>query len=228
MYFFHGNPVCRYVMQSSEEPETMKCPGFRQLIDYADGRLGPDETALLASHQAAGCADCAETLEWYRLVRATAARDELVTPPAWVLNRAHRIFEQKVQRGNIAQRIAHGIATLVFDSLARPAMAGVRSTEATNRQLLFKSGDYSIDLRIIQADQDACDVIGQLLKESDPDFGSVAGLKVEFVRGETALSAATDEIGEFRINGVVRGRYDMRIEVLEGGLDVPDLSVGEY
>jgi hypothetical protein len=207
----------------------MKCPGFRQLIDYSDGRLGPDETALLASHLAAGCSDCAETLEWYRLVRTTAARDELVTPPAWVLNRAFRILEQKVHRWNLAQRIAQGVATLVFDSLARPAMAGVRSTEASNRQLLFKSGDYSLDLRITQAGQEVCDVIGQLLKESDPGFDSVAGLKVEFTRGgETKLSAATDEIGEFRITGVARGTYDLRIELLEGGLDVPDLSVGEY
>ena len=60
-------------------------------------------------------------------------------------------------------------------------------------------------------------------------FDSVAGLKVAFTRGgETALSAATDEIGEFRITGVTRGTYDLRIELLEGGLDVPDLSVGEY
>jgi hypothetical protein len=206
----------------------MKCPGFEKLIDYTDGRLAADEAQLVTSHLGVGCSDCAETIRWYEQVRATTARDELVPPPRWVLNRAFRIFDQKVHRGNIAQRIAQGIATLVFDSLARPAMAGVRSTETSNRQLLFKSGEYSLDLRITQAGREGCDVIGQILKESDPGFDSVAGLKVVFAQaGETALSSATDEIGEFKIKAVAPGRYDLRIELLEGGINVPDLALGE-
>jgi hypothetical protein len=206
----------------------MNCPGFEELIDYADGRLAADREPLVTSHLTAGCSDCAGTLQWYEIVRATTARDELVAPPRWLLNRAFRIFDQKVHRASIAQRIAQGVATLVFDSLARPATAGVRSTETSNRQLLFKSGEYSLDLRITQAGRSGCNVIGQLLKESDPGFDSVAGLRVVFAQaGETALSVATDEIGEFKINGVACGRYDLRIELLEGGIGVLDLALGE-
>ena len=207
----------------------MKCPTFHQLIDHSDGRLPIAQVADLENHLATGCPSCLETYNWYELVRSIAASDDSVTPPPWVLNRALRIFDKRLQRPNLVERLVQGMAALVFDSFARPAMVGVRSTEASNRQLLYHVGELSVDLRIVQSERAGANLIGQVLSESDPAFESVSGLKVEVIRGDEVLyRSVTDEIGEFKIARLDRGNYDLRIELSEGSITVPDLPVGEY
>jgi len=208
----------------------MKCPTFERLIDYLDNRLPQPEALSLANHLATGCAACEETRGWYERVRAVATSDDSVAPPQWAFKRAVRIFDKRLQRPNLAERIAQGFAELVFDSFSRPAMAGVRSTDIATRQLLYSAGDYGIDLRIAPFHQNTrADLMGQVLKESDPTFESVFGLKLEITRteGEVILSTVTDEMGEFKFSGVERGLYNLRVEFLEGSITVHDLPVNE-
>jgi hypothetical protein len=208
------------------EAKTMKCPSFERLIDYLDSRLPEPEAAGLTSHLAAGCSNCGETRDWYTRMRAVVASDDLVAPPQWVFNRAIRIFDKELHRPRLAERIAQGIAALVYDSFARPAMAGVRSAEMADRQLLYDAGDYSIDLRIASSERTGADLTGQVLKESDPTFESVSTLKVQIARGdEVVFSTVTDEMGEFKLSGVERGLYNLRVELSDGSITVPDLSV---
>src|SRR6185295_4634470 len=113
--------------------------------------------------------------------------------------RAVRIFQTQrdrpklAARPKLAQRIGQAVASLVFDSFARPALAGVRSTETTNRQLLYRAGDYSIDLQIAPAERAKAELIGQALKEGETSFESVAGLKLEITSGDKLVcSTVTD------------------------------------
>lgn len=206
----------------------MKCPSFERLIDYLDNRLPDAEAAGVATHLATSCADCAESRDWYQQVRKVAASDDTVTPPPWVLKRAVRIFDTQRDRPKLPARIGQAIAKLVFDSFARPALAGVRSTETANRQLLYRAGDYSIDLQIAPSEHTRADLIGQVLKEGDPTFESVAGLNFGIARGgETVFSAVTDEMGEFKVSGLEQGLYDLRVELSEGSITVPDLPLIE-
>src|SRR5215210_6181044 len=101
----------------------MKCPSFERLIDYLDNRLDRAEADRFTGHLSAGCPNCAETRDWYERVRVLAAGDESTEPPPWVLKRAVRIFEGQPGRPRLAERIGQAVASLVFDSLARPAMA---------------------------------------------------------------------------------------------------------
>src|SRR6185503_4309999 len=142
----------------------MRCPSLEKLIDYLDNRLAQPDRAGVGGHLATGCAACGETRDWYASVRLAASTDDSVAPPPWVLKRAVRIFDE-AQRPRLAERIGQAIASLVFDSFARPALAGVRSTETTNRQLLYRAGDYSIDLQIAPSDDARADLIGQVLRE---------------------------------------------------------------
>ncbi|MFY9607754.1 MAG: zf-HC2 domain-containing protein [Blastocatellia bacterium] len=206
----------------------MKCPSFERLIDYLDNRLPDAEAAGVATHLASSCADCAESRDWYQQVRKAAASDDTVAPPPWVLKRAVRIFEAQRDRPKLAARMRQAIASLVFDSFARPALAGVRSTEAANRQLLYRAGDYSIDLQIAPSEHTRADLIGQVLKEGDPTFESVAALDFVIARGgEIVFSAVTDEMGEFKVSGIEQGIYDLRVELSEGSITVPDLPLIE-
>ncbi|HKG22877.1 MAG TPA: zf-HC2 domain-containing protein [Blastocatellia bacterium] len=191
----------------------MKCPSFERLIDYLDGRLAGGEADLVAAHLASGCQQCAPTRDWYAGLRELVASDDSIEPPSWVLKRAVRIFDEKASRRNLVERLGSAVASLVFDSFARPALMGVRSTETANRQLLYRAGDYSIDLQIAPSGSARVDVRGQVLREGEERFDSVAGLKIELGRGDNrSRGTLTGETGEFAFESVETGDYDLHLE----------------
>jgi hypothetical protein len=204
----------------------MRCPKFEQLVDYLDNRLTEAESATVSAHLATDCLSCAETRSWYDRVRGITANDESIEPPTWVLKRAVKIFGTQRDRPRLVERIGQAVASLVFDSFARPALSGIRSTETSNRQLLYRAGDYSVDLQVAPSDQSRADLIGQVLREGETTFESVSGLRLEIARGgEYTYSAVTDAMGEFKIMGMDCGIYDLRVELSEGSITVPQLPV---
>jgi hypothetical protein len=200
----------------------MRCPSFERLLDYLDGKLAASESSSVQAHLASDCVSCAASRQWYQQVRAVAAADDTVEPPAWVLKRALRIFDQQRPRlgeRSTVERMKDAVAALVFDSFARPAVAGVRSTETSNRQLLYRAGDYHLDLQIAPAGPSRPDLIGQVLREGDATFASVAEMPLALLRGEQAkYEITTNEMGEFVIRGVEEGEYNVRLETSEGSV----------
>jgi hypothetical protein len=169
---------------------------------------------------------CEADRDWYNRVSVVAASDDSVMPPAWVLKRAVRIFETQRSKPSVVERIGKAVASLVFDSLARPALAGVRSTETASRQLLYKAGDFSVDLQVVPAEGASVDLIGQVLRESEPGFESVDRLGLDLMRGgEIVCSTSTNEMGEFALAGVDPGVFDMRVRLQEGTIFVPGLPI---
>jgi hypothetical protein len=203
----------------------MKCPAFEQMIDYLDGKLPPADAVRIRAHLAGDCAACVETRTWYERVRQVAASDDTVAPPAWVFKRAARIFDT-ARRPRLIERIGEAVARLVFDSFARPQLAGIRSTETANRQLLYRAEDYSIDLQVAPADEARSGLIGQILREGEEKFESVANRRLDLMRGgEPFYSTITDERGEFHFRNVKHGTYDLRIEVVDGKIMISELPV---
>jgi len=215
-------------MEMNQEQNTMNCPSFERLIDFLDKRLAETEAAQITNHLASGCASCSENRNWYERVRGVAAADSSIAPPAWVLKRAVRIFDAE-RRPKLSERLGQAIASLVFDSFARPALVGVRSTETASRQMLYSAGAYSVDLQIAQSEHARAELIGQVLKEGETSFESVSGLGLNISRdGEVIFSTETDGLGEFKISGLEPGTYDLRVELSEGSITVPDLPVSEH
>jgi hypothetical protein len=204
----------------------MKCPGFARLIDYLDGRLAGDEAHSMAQHLRSGCSSCSPTRQWYEKMLGIIAGDDSSDPPPWVLKRALRIFDLQREKPRILERIGRAVASLVFDSVALPALEGVRSTESANRQLLYRVGDYSIDLQIARADQLHADIAGQVLREGEVSFDSVATRLVGLMRGdERLLSTTTNAVGEFTMRGVEPGDYDLEFEIPDGTLVVEKFPI---
>ncbi|HXG67449.1 MAG TPA: hypothetical protein VNO70_20260 [Blastocatellia bacterium] len=197
----------------------MNCPEFAQLLDYIDGCLSDDAKQDVEAHLTAGCAECAASRQWYERARAVAASDDTAAPPAWALKRAFRLFEERSRRPGLAERASRLVASLIFDSSARPLLAGVRSTETANRQLLYRAGDYSLDVQVAPAEHNRAELFGQVLREGEMRFESVAGLSLSLVReGETVQTTATNEMGEFALSGVGVGQYNLVVET-------PDLTI---
>jgi len=205
----------------------MNCPGFERLIDFLDDRLDEEQAARMAAHLLTDCGACYESRIWYLQVKSIAASDDSIAPPAWVLKRAVRIFET-ARAPRRSARVGQAIASLVFDSFARQSLAGVRSAETANRQLLYSAGDYTVDLQVASTEHARADLMGQVLLEGEAAFDAVSGLKLDIARGgKVVCSVTTGEMGEFKFAGLEYGVYDLTVELSEGSLTIPDLPVSE-
>ena len=206
----------------------MKCPGFEQLIDYLDERLGGESAASIAAHLEAGCDRCSRERGWYEQLRTIAGSDSSHEPPAWVLNRAIRAFdERRVQPKT--KRFGRLVASLLFDSFARPSIAGVRSTETAHRQLLYEAGDYSIDLQISCLDQARGKICGQILRKGETGFQSVSGVTLILTRKDRSpCSSAANDFGEFALNDIPAGDYELEVATGEGKISVTQLRIKQH
>src|SRR6185369_6180022 len=119
----------------------MHCPAFEQIVDLLDGRLAPVPAAAVERHVALGCIQCGGDVAWYGRVKVVAASDDSVEPPPWVLKRALRVFDS--QPSAVASLASRVIASLVFDSVRRPALAMSRSIGVEDRQLMYEAEPYS-------------------------------------------------------------------------------------
>ncbi|MEW6206839.1 MAG: hypothetical protein AB1631_00625 [Acidobacteriota bacterium] len=204
----------------------MNCPGFEKLIDCLDHQTTEAETHAVKAHLEE-CEQCAAVGAWYEKIRAIAAADDTLEPPSWVARRAVRLFETRRSSG-IKAKLGRLVASLIFDSQAQPQVAGVRSTETMNRQLLYEADNYSIDVQISLSDEPRAGLVGQILRKDDVQFESVSRIPLDLIReGETIRSTLTSETGEFSIGEVDFGEYDLRIDLLDVSITVAGLPVAQ-
>jgi hypothetical protein len=119
-------------------------------------------------------------------------------------------------------------AVLAFDSWAQPALAaGLRSGASDTRHLLFNAQGRDVDLRIARAGG-AFVLSGQIL---GPDETGIVELVNQGVAASDKLPAARmtslDELGEFRIDGVCSGTYQLSLRVGGDHIVLPTIEVGE-
>lgn len=198
----------------------MGCPGFERLIDYLDGRLSQKEAEAVEAHLGSGCERCLADRNWYEEFKAVAQSDDMVEPPAWLLKRALRLFVERKE--GALDKLGRLIASLAFDSFARPIAEGARSAGAPSRQLLYRSGPYSIDVQLTASAPGRANLMGQVLCQE----GSTAELPVRLMRGEKVLrSATTNSLGEFALKEISQGSYDLIVETAQGTIVLRELPV---
>src|SRR5438477_2495070 len=145
----------------------MKCPSLENLIAFVDAQATNEVKDSVAAHLASGCKTCGADRLWYEKVKAITASDDAQDAPQWVLKRAVKLFATHSTRDPLIERLGRVVASLVFDSLARPLLAGARAVEATDRQLLYRANDYSIDLQMAAVDERRAELTGQILREGE-------------------------------------------------------------
>jgi hypothetical protein len=82
----------------------------------------------------------------YRNIASTAREERQWDPPAEVLNRATEIFT--IPKRRVEPLTRRLLPRLVFDSFRQPLPAGVRASNSLTRHVLYRAGDFFIDLRI--------------------------------------------------------------------------------
>jgi len=190
---------------------------FAKLADLSENRASADEQTASMAHLSA-CSHCAAELQRVGQVLELMRTDTATDAPRDVLAYAINIFSgsDQLSEPSLLRRI---VAALRFDSSLNMAPAfGVRSGQATSRQLLYSAEQSDIDLRISSQD-DQWIVAGQLLGQD------CVGGRVE-IEGESGLAAAAlNELCEFTLPPVPSGSYTLRLRLQDAEVEIPQLEL---
>lgn len=204
-------------------------PTADEMVSFQDGTATPAIHAAVATHMASGCAECASAAQGLQASLDLLRRDALTEVPAATVKAALGAL-RAVRRGEAVRAaldrvdaVAARIASLLFDSGAAPALAGVRGTAvAPVRQLVYEWEADRYTLHISRGTRAAYDVMGQILSAD----GTVQDVPVRLCSdggaGMEALSSAT---GEFAFDAVRPGRYTVVVAAASGEVTLPGLEL---
>jgi hypothetical protein len=177
---------------------------FGQLIKYLRGKLNDEDREEVERRLAEDPAlhrlmllmsdfrDESETIDW----------DILQSPAHALLDRL--LKDVKASRKDDAKK--RGITT--FDSRLLPLPEGIRPATVETRRLKYQLGDSQLDISLYPISPGSYELIGQL---SGLNTGEV--LDIQLCRGQTKLSARSNEFQLFLFPRVPTGSYQIQIEV---------------
>lgn len=183
---------------------------FVRLADLADGRLSAGDHAEIEEHLAE-CPRCAADLAWLRRVIELMRTDTAGRPPAQAVVAAKAIFRRNTPRRHIR-------ATLRFDSVHTPVAMGMRAAGLSDRQMLFATDDFLVDLRIIPT--------GALWAVSGQLLGAEEGEQVELRGPSGDWHAALNEMSEFALPPAPAGSYDLIVQLADADITISGLELG--
>jgi len=189
---------------------------FESLLEMAEG--GAAAPASAASHLGE-CSTCAEGLHRLQSLLQVMREDQSVDAPRDVLFNAMNVYARRSgsQRPSLAKRI---MAALSFDSFTGEPAFGLRSGQASARQLIYSAGDSDLDLRIEAREQDRWAIAGQLLGRKC-DGGEVT------LRGENqSASAELNEQCEFALPSIPAGNYALIVTLADIEIEVSRIEIG--
>ncbi len=189
-------------------------------LDFVRGVVAKDRKAAMQNHLSAGCKQCDTVVSLWKRVHIAAQRETAYEPPAATLRTIKAMYSI---HGKPALKTAKAVfAQLLFDSLSAPLQAGVRSSTADARQLLYGSGDHRIDLRFEpQVDSDKISLVGQLLNSADP-ARAMDAVPVAVLKGHKVVSeSATNRFGEFHFEVDLETDLQLRVSPPQG----PEFSI---
>lgn len=188
-----------------------------RLVDWADGRLPPDQQPAVAAHLAE-CARCRGQAERItRLLAAMRGDDSQDAPPA-LIARAVQLFRSRAAEPapSLLQRLT---AVLRFESSPLTPAFGLRGASEQTRQLLFAAGDYDVDLRIVPA--------GSLWQVSGQVLGAEIGAGAAELAGAAAtLATEIDALSAFSLPPAPAGRYALTLTWPALAIAIDDLRLG--
>ena len=194
-------------------------------VDFVNGVLSPERTRDMQKHLDSGCRRCLKELELWHRVRQTARREPEQEVPESAVRHVRSAFAM-TQSFKGARRFE--IPRLVFDSLWRPAAAGVRSATSTVRRVIYKAGDVAIEMQLEPMPHtERTHITGQM--SNTAQFGEgMPNVPVAVTSPKaTVATAATNRLGEFQLGFVPEPSLRISFGVVDGKeLSIPLDGVG--
>lgn len=161
------------------------------------------------------------------LAAALRASRGLVDAPEALIQRTLALFEAAPRPAGGADRalLPRLVAALRFDSAgASPLAFGRRSGGNDMRQLLYALPDCDVDLRVVPEADGRFSLSGQLLGPASQGL-VVAQAAAPGGDAVGSVSAALNELGEFRLPPLPAGAWRLRLELADRTLELPPLDL---
>jgi anti-sigma factor RsiW len=168
------------------------------LAHLAEGLLGALQRSRLERHLSQ-CFCCSAELD---RVRGTAS----ITKPkrAGPFERARSVFRQRTESATLRRFTS----ALRFDSATMPPAFGMRGgTASSDRQLVFESGPFEIELHTRQ-ERAGWSVSGQVLGPTEATSG-----EVRLIGPRTNSRSALSDLLEFRLPLAPQGTYRLELRL---------------
>lgn len=180
---------------------------------WADFARGLDQSrnhTSIQKHLLQGCEDCAQTgKSWSMLRQIAAAERDYVVPEETV-----RLVKAQFQAMHRLRADHWTLGTLVFDSVMRPAMAGVRSGGVSARQVVYEAEGLTVDMRFDrQSRSHRVVIVGQVLARgaSQPPLQD-ATVILWTEKGDPIMAVKTTTFGEFQLEFEPQDHLRLSIE----------------
>ena len=199
-------------------------------IDYVRGVMPEAKSRFAAAHLSDGCVSCGETASWLTRLNQSAAR-EVIVPDA-VINVAKAILGARVRETEDLTRVVlrRLKAALMYDSMFDLQPAGARSLPlgCGSRMLLFRAGEYSVDLRLeAEPEHPNWTLVGQLSNDDNPS-DEMANLPVLVMAGKKVVGKTfSNEFGEFILPDLPRQRLRLCVPLASEGQQI-DLALNRF
>jgi len=181
-------------------------------VDYLEGRTDEARTSMIQSHLQTGCEQCSRQLAYWTKFLGALDRGRTVTPSAAALQRAYDLFETLVPRPSVWAQL---VAQLVSDSRQQLIPVGARSGMTTSFNLVYEASDVSVSLWC-ESDASSWQITGQV-SPSDGFWNVTA------IGNESETGADVDNNGEFRLQNIATGQYQLALRGAEQEVLLPDI-----
>ena len=169
------------------------------------------------AHLAAGCLHCKTAKGFWSRLQTMALSEAVYTPPSNLVRQVKLEF--------VATRIPEKwtAAKKIFDTFSQPLLAGVRSADATPRQVVYEAEGLIVDLRFdrMQASGTVA-ATGQMLDQRVPRE-LLAGSPVVLWTQDGQLVATTEAngFGEFQLEFVPQDHLRLTARVGRRRVHIP-------
>jgi hypothetical protein len=151
------------VKRSCQEP-LMKHYSFQQWMDFSRGILSSQLQSSMQQHLDSPCQLCQQWASLWQRVFSCASKEMGYAPAEGAVRQVKAMFGYlKASQ----QSWPFGLAERIFDSALALVPAGLRSATAQHRQLVYRCGDWLLELRL-QADSQGLFLVGQVLTANQP------------------------------------------------------------
>jgi hypothetical protein len=167
-------------------------------VDFVRGVSSPEVSHNVKAHLVAGCPQCKTNCDAWSRVKKLASEESAYTPP-----------ENLVRLAKLAYESTHAdqpstswtVANLVFDSLAQPLLAGVRSGALNAWQVIYEAEGLTIDLRLGHRGQSKeLHIVGQVFdKKAVRALQDNASVELSTRQHQVVATSAVGDSGEFQL-----------------------------
>lgn len=188
--------------------------------DFVNGTASTTQQATMQKHLNEGCKNCGKAAAFWAGVREIARREASFEAPVSAVRHVQDAF--RIATEDTKARRKFQIPRLVFDSLWQPALAGVRSTTTAPRQVLYRTGELSVEMRLEPEPlSERMSIVGQIYRSAEGNQGLTQVPVLVTSKTGSLAETHTNEFGEFQMSFVPNAN----LRIVFGIPDAQDLSI---